>query len=109
MSPDVDPPSSTGPPDRQTLRLPEQHLATEALVDTTAFTLGTHEPRVLHAYFDTDQYPAATTAARLDIRWFTTGDFSLHYVETGRHPLGMPVGPPPKHAQHASPLPPTSK
>lgn len=83
MSPPSDPAGSTGPPDRQTLRLLERHLASEALVVDTSFTPTPHEPRLLHVDFDTAAYPESVTAARLDVRWFTTGDFSLHYIETG--------------------------
>lgn len=82
MCPPSDTSPSTGPPDRQTLRLLERHLANETLVDNTSFAPNPHEPRLLHAHFDTAHYPDSTTAARLDVRWFTTGDFSFHYVET---------------------------
>ncbi|WP_394348058.1 hypothetical protein [Halorubrum sp. ASP1] len=41
-----------------------------------------YEPRLLTATLDTEQYPDAVATARVDIRWFTTGDFSIHYVET---------------------------
>ncbi|MDL0127831.1 hypothetical protein [Halobacterium salinarum] len=82
MSPPSDSSDSTGPPDRHTLRLLERHLASEGLISDTAFDPNPHEPRLLHAHFDTTHYPASTTAARLDVRWFTTGDFSFHYVET---------------------------
>jgi hypothetical protein len=80
--PDADSPGSTGPPDRQTLRLLERHLSSESLVDETAFEPETHEPRLLRAVLDAEQYPTSTASARLDIRWFTTGDFSFHYIET---------------------------
>lgn len=74
-------PDSTGPPDRQTLRLLERNLASDSLVAETAFDPDSYEPRLLHALFDARRYPESVTAARLDIRWFTTGDFSIHYVE----------------------------
>ncbi|MEY7849101.1 hypothetical protein AB7C87_07855 [Natrarchaeobius sp. A-rgal3] len=74
-------PHSTGPPDRQTLRLLERHFASDSLVAETAFDPDPYEPRLLTGYLNTEQYPDSVTAARLDIRWFTTGDFSVHYVE----------------------------
>ncbi|MFC7205326.1 hypothetical protein ACFQJC_17590 [Haloferax namakaokahaiae] len=74
-------PNSTGPPDRQTLRLLERHLASDSLVAETEFDPDSYEPRLLHALLDAGQYPESIAAARLDIRWFTTGDFSVHYVE----------------------------
>lgn len=73
---------STGLPDRQTLRLLERHLAPESLVIETAFEPDPYEPRLLAVFLDADRYPGAVTTARLDIRWFRTGDFSIHYVET---------------------------
>lgn len=32
--------------------------------------------------FDSDQYPDRVQAARLEIRWYTNGDYTLHYIET---------------------------
>lgn len=83
---------STGPIDRQTLRLLERHLAADARVATTEFDPDATEPRLLRAHLetspsdepartDTTVYPSWVDAARLDVRWFTTGDFSVHYVE----------------------------
>ena len=69
----------TGPPDRQTLRLLEKHLSSDSLVAETEFDPDSYEPRILRALLDTGQYPESTTAVRVDIRWFTTGDFSLHF------------------------------
>ena len=74
-------PPATGPPDRQTLRLLERHLTSDSLVAETAFEPDSYEPRLLHVFLDDGRYPKSVTAARLDIRWFTTGDFSVHYVE----------------------------
>jgi hypothetical protein len=74
-------PDATGPPDRQTLRLLEKHLSSDPLVAETAFDPDSYEPSVLQALLDTGRYPESTTAVRVDIRWFTTGDFSMHYVE----------------------------
>jgi hypothetical protein len=75
-------PSSTGPPDRQTLRLVESLLMDEPIVATTEFEPDSYEPRILHALCEESRYPATVETARLDIRWFASGDFSLHYVET---------------------------
>lgn len=74
-------PDSTGPPDRQTLRLLERHLTSDSLVVETTFDLNPYEPRRLYALLDARRYPESIPAARLDIRWFTTGDFSIHHVE----------------------------
>ena len=76
------PPASTGPPDRQTLRLLERILADEPIVATTAFEPDSYEPTLLRALVDADRYPSAVAAAQLDIRWYASGDFSIHYLET---------------------------
>ena len=73
---------STGPPDRQTLQLLERHLSRRSLVDHTEFVPDSFEPRLLRAGLDRTQFPDEVDSVRLDIRWFTTGDFSVHYVET---------------------------
>ncbi|WP_042662073.1 hypothetical protein [Haloferax sp. ATB1] len=78
---DETPSPSTGPPDRQTLRLIERQLATDDLVAETMFDPDSYEPRLLSAHLDTARYPEIVTSARLDVRWFTTGDFSIHYIE----------------------------
>ena len=75
-------PPSTGPPDRQTLRLVETLLADEPLIATTEYEPDSYEPRILHALCEQNRYPATVESARLDIRWFASGDFSLHYIET---------------------------
>ncbi len=72
---------STGPPDRQTLGLLERQLASDPLVSETVFEPDPYEPRVLQGLLDAGRYPHSVIAARVDIRWFTTGDFSLHYIE----------------------------
>jgi hypothetical protein len=74
-------PDSTGPPDRQTLRLLERHLASDTLVTETKFEPDPHESRQLQVSLDSRRYPESISAARLDIRWFTTADFSIQYVE----------------------------
>lgn len=75
-------PDATGPPDRQTLRLLERQLTKESVVADTDFEPHTHEPRCLCALLDTAYYPELVETARLDIRWFMSDDFSIHYVET---------------------------
>lgn len=92
-------PPPTGPPDRHTLRLLERILATDPIVADTGFEPDASAPRLLRVHLDGAQYPDSTNAARLDVRWFTDGDFSFHYVESGpekvrwecrwdRHPNG---------------------
>lgn len=77
-----DEPPSTGPPDRRTLRVLERRLAGEPIVARTEYDPDSDEPRELHAQIDTDRFPPSVERVRLDVRWFTTDDFSIHYVET---------------------------
>lgn len=83
-SPGDSPPGSTGPPDRQTLRLLERHFANDTLVLDTTIEPNPHELRTLQAWFDPNQYPDSIESVRLDVRWYASGDFSLHYVEDHR-------------------------
>ncbi|QGA81895.1 Uncharacterized protein LC1Hm_0833 [Halomicrobium sp. LC1Hm] len=76
-----EPPRTTGPPDRQTLRLLEKHLGEDPLVEKTDFEPNAHEPRTLRAVLDLSHYSSGIEEVRLDIRWFESGDFSAHYVE----------------------------
>lgn len=46
------------------------------------FEPDTYEPQLLRALLDAGQYPDSVMAARTDIRWFATDDFSIHYIET---------------------------
>lgn len=72
----------TGPPDRQTLRLLERQLISDSLVAETVFEPDSYEPRLLRAVLDSGRYPGSVTTVQVDIRWFTTGDFSIHYLES---------------------------
>ena len=66
---------STDPRDRRTLRLLGQQVTTDPLVVDTWFDADAYEPRLLTATLDIEQYPNVVATARVDIRWFTTGDF----------------------------------
>jgi hypothetical protein len=80
-SPGDSAPGSTGLPDRQTLRLLERQLSSDSLVADVQFEPDPYEPRLLRASLNADRYPNSVTAVRIDIRWFTTDDFSIHYLE----------------------------
>lgn len=76
------PTDTTGAPDRQTLRLLERQLVRDRVVADTAFEPDAYEPRLLCAQLATERYLSSVETARLDIRWFTSWDFSIHYIET---------------------------
>lgn len=77
------PPARTGPPDRRILRLLERQFAAEPAVAETRFEPTSQAPRLLQARFDATRYPPSVDTARLDVRWFASGDFSFHYAEAG--------------------------
>lgn len=70
-----------GPLDVATLRVLGERAATHPLVDGWAFRPDAVSPRLLEVRLDDGQYPVAVTAARLDVRWFEGGDYTVHYVE----------------------------
>lgn len=59
-----------------------QRAVTHSLVDWWAFQPDAVSPRRLELHFDEDQYPQPIVEARLDIRWFESGDYTIHYLET---------------------------
>ena len=90
--------SGTGPLDLSVLQTLGGRADGHPLVVNWALEPSDASPRLLRIELDDDAYPPGTTAARLDVRWFTTDDYSLHYVEDSesgryqcrwdRHPKG---------------------
>lgn len=77
-----DDPIPSGRLDVSTLRAVARSAATHPLVDDWAFDPSALSPRALSLHLDASAYPIEVTAARIDVRWFDTGDYSLHYLET---------------------------
>lgn len=67
--------------DVPTLQTIGQRAASHALVDSWVFDPSSISPRLLRIYLDADAYPETVSAARFDVRWFTNGDYSVHYLE----------------------------
>ena len=109
----------SGPLDVPTLEVIAQRAVTHSLVDRGAFRPDAVSPRRLELYLDGGQYPSPVGAARLDVRWFEGGDYTVHYLETrdddvwqcrwDRHPKpGEPKAnfhPPPDAASGVEPSP----
>lgn len=76
-----DNPLPSGRLDVPTLQTLAQRATTHPLVDDWAFEPSSMSPRVLKLYLNASSYPNDVTNARIDIRWFRTDDFSLHYLE----------------------------
>jgi hypothetical protein len=108
---------SGGPLDVPTLEVIAQRAGTHPLVDGWAFQPDAMSPRRLELSLDEDQYSSSVDEARLDIRWFEGGDYTVHYLETrdddvwqcrwDRHPKpGEPTAhfhPPPDAASDVEP------
>lgn len=73
---------SGGPLDVATLTVLAQRASTHPLVDDWTLQPDALSPRYLELRLDVDQYPAPVEAARLDIRWYEGGDYSVHYLES---------------------------
>lgn len=67
--------------DVPTLQTLAQRATTHPLVDDWAFDPSRVSPRILQLYLTASAYPTDVTAARIDVRWFVTGDYSFHYLE----------------------------
>ena len=67
--------------DVPTLRTIAQRATTHPLVEGWAFDPSSLSPRLLRIHLDASAYPTTVTAARIDCRWFTTNDYSFHYLE----------------------------
>ena len=75
----------TGRPlDVATLDALAQRVKVHPLVDDWAFQPDSMSPRRLELHLDADQYPLSVDTARLDVRWFDGGDYTVHYLETRR-------------------------
>ena len=72
---------SGGPLDVPTLEVLARRAVTHSLVDGWAFQPDSMSPRRLELYLDGNQYPSAITEARLDVRWFEGGDYTVQYLE----------------------------
>ncbi|WP_050033601.1 hypothetical protein [Halorubrum halophilum] len=68
--------------DRTTMRTLGRRAATHPLVDSWAFEPDSISPRSLVISLDSTAYPDAVDTARIDIHWFVTNDYYVHYVET---------------------------
>ena len=68
--------------DVTTLRALGARAAGHPLVESWAFAPTNASPRALELRLAADAYPTGVDAARLDVHWFRSGDYYVHYVET---------------------------
>lgn len=67
--------------DVTTLALVARRAGTLELVDEWAYEPSSRSPRRLELRLAASAYPPAVESVRIDVRWFDTGDYSIHYVE----------------------------
>lgn len=77
-----DEPIPSGRLDVPTLRTLARRADSHPLVDGWSFEPSSVSPRNLELSLVASAYPKPVPAARIDLRWFTTNDYSLHYLET---------------------------
>lgn len=82
MSDSDDEAISSGRLDVPTLRTLARRAASHPLVADWSFEPSSVSPRYLELSLVTSAYPDAVPAARIDVRWFVTGDYSVHYLES---------------------------
>jgi hypothetical protein len=73
---------SGGPLDIATLEVLAQRAESHPLVDGWRFQPDQMSPRHLELTLAEEQYPGPVEPARLDVRWYESGDYSVHYLET---------------------------
>ena len=82
MSDDGDNLPTSGRLDRTTMETIAQRSETHPLVASWQFQPDRLSPRSLQVTLDASTYPESITAVRLEIHWFATGDYYIHYVES---------------------------
>ena len=70
----------SGPVDTELLDRIAQRLAASKRFSTVALQPGS-APNSVMADLDLQYYPAIVSRAYLQVRWFTTDDFGIHYIE----------------------------
>lgn len=82
--PDDDTPgdaTETGRLDRMTMQTLGRRAETHPLVDSWWFEPDRLSPRSLVISLDSTAFPAEIDTARIEVHWFVTNDYYVHYVE----------------------------
>lgn len=70
-----------GPLDVPTLEVLGRRAVIRPLVTEWSFRPDALSPRRLELQLDAEQYPEIVADARLDVRWFEGGEYTVHYLE----------------------------
>lgn len=71
-----------GPLDVHVLEMLGKRAVSHPLVLAWVFQPDIVSPRRLELHLDADQYPAPVDGARLVVRWYESGDYTVQYLET---------------------------
>lgn len=74
--------SSAAPIDDAVLGTIAERARTHSLIETVRTEQTGGMLSMVSAILDSDRYPPRIQEARLDIQWYTNGDYNFHYVET---------------------------
>ena len=75
---------TAAPIDEAVLETMYQRARSHPLTETVEGDRSGGTLKQVTAMLDSDQYPDRVQAARLEIQWYTNGDYNLHYLETHR-------------------------
>ena len=78
----TDEPPTTGRLDHPTMQTIGRRAQSHRLVTSWEFVPNSLSPRSLEISLHSAAYPESVTAARIEIHWFVTGDYYVHYIET---------------------------
>ncbi len=73
--------SSAAPIDDAILRTIAERARTHSLIETVRTERTDGMLSMVVAVLDLDRYPPDIREARLEIQWYTNGDYNFHYVE----------------------------
>jgi hypothetical protein len=73
---------SVAPIDDAVLRTLRERARTHSLVSTVTTERTGDTISVVRLECDPDRYPERVKGTRLEIRWYTNGDYNFHYLET---------------------------
>jgi hypothetical protein len=74
--------SSAAPIDDAVLETIAERARTHSLIETVQTERTGEMVSMVVAILDSDRYPPHIEEVRLEIQWYTNGDYNFHYVET---------------------------
>ena len=75
-------PPTTGRLDQSTMQMIGRRAQSHRLVESWEFVPDELSPRSVEISLHPTLYPQSVTTARIQIHWFVTGDYYVHYIES---------------------------